>query len=99
MRVGKKSKPINISNSKLRRKNLVTSEVIGGEIVVRGVVGGISGVEGMPVRFGIVLVAVIEDIVRGAVGVVVVRKEGEVKDGAGLVGVDIVAVLESRSNK
>lgn len=99
MRVGRNSKLINISNSKLRGKNLVTSEVIGGEIVVRGMVEGISGVEGMPVGFGFVLVAVIEDIVRGPAGVVVVRSEGEVKDGAGLVEVDIVAVLESRSYK
>lgn len=99
MRVEGKSKLINISNIKLRDKNLVTSEVIEGEIVVRGMVEGISGVEGMPVRFGFIRVAVIEDEVRGPAGIVVVRREGEVKDGARLIGVDILAVLESRSNK
>ena len=90
MRARRKSKLIKISNSKLGGKNLVTSEVIGGEIVVRGVVEGISGVEEMPVRFRFVLVAVIENAVRGSAGVVVVRRGREVKDRAGLVGVDIV---------
>ena len=64
---------IKINNNKLGSKNLVTSEVIEREIVIRSVVEEISGVEKIFVRFEFVLVAIIEDVVRGATEVVVVK--------------------------